>query len=383
MQLILAIDSDPRRSEQLASLVHARLKVDLVQSTSAGEGLHALKDRIPDLILTSPLLSPFDDGVLDEYLRDLGAAGAHVQTVRIPVLTPAPSKKGLADRLFVLGRTKPTSPATPDGCDPTVFADEIAVYLTRAVSARQSVAHLAQALSAREDEAPQSPVAATPVAHSTVMSEMSEAIIEEFTDAVGLPHAEVAEPRYVLPAAPSHDIVSHPTYVVEETDAWHVEPTRVEPTQIEPTASLHFDQTVGTAAPIVDPMPEAEQTPQPARKSTSATFEAALAAIRAAWVKPDVPLTILSPPTEAATPRATAPGKVDPPAQHEVVRKTRPENRRRENETSEQRPKQDEWGIFDPDQRGFSAVVDKLDKVAESKDGSPRTSGPSRVISIR
>jgi hypothetical protein len=52
-------------------------------------------------------------------------------------------------------------------------------------------------------------------------------------------------------------------------------------------------------------------------------------------------------------------------------------------ETSEQRPKQDEWGIFDPDQCGFSAVVDKLDKVAESKDASPRTSGTSRVISIR
>src|SRR6185503_17843872 len=100
MQLILAIDSDPRRSEQLASLVR-RLQVDLVQAKSAGEGLLALQDRVPDLILTAPLLSPFGDGVLDEYLRDLGAAGAHVQTVRIPVLTPTPTKKGLTDRLFV------------------------------------------------------------------------------------------------------------------------------------------------------------------------------------------------------------------------------------------------------------------------------------------
>jgi len=381
MQLILAIDSDPRRSEQLASLVHARLKVDLVQSTSAGEGLHALKDRIPDLILTSPLLSPFDDGVLDEYLRDLGAAGAHVQTVRIPVLTPIPTKKGLTDRLFVLGRTKATSPAAPDGCDPTVFADEIAVYLSRAVSARQSVAHLAQALSAHQDEAPPSPAATTPVAHSTVMSEMSEAIIEDFAEAVDLSHAEVAEPRYVLPAVPTHDIVSKPTYVVEQTESWQVD----EPTRVEATESSHFNQTVNTAAPIVELRPEPEQTPvhEPARKGTSATFEAALAAIRAAWVKPEAPLTILSSPTEAAAPRATAPGNVNPPAQHEVVRKTRPENRLRELETSEQRPKQDEWGIFDPDQCGFSAVVDKLDKVAESKDASPRTSGTSRVISIR
>src|SRR5512145_862523 len=142
MQLILAIDSDPRRSEQLATLVRARLTVDLVQATSAGEGLQALKDRIPDLILTAPLLSPFDDGVLDEYLRDLGAAGAHVQTLRIPVLSAAPKKRALVNRLFVLGRTKPTSAAAPDGCDPKVFAEEIAVYLSRAADARQSIAHL-------------------------------------------------------------------------------------------------------------------------------------------------------------------------------------------------------------------------------------------------
>src|SRR5688572_8730869 len=106
MQLILAIDGDPRRSEQLASLVRARLTVDLVQATSAGEGLHVLKDRVPDLILTAPLLSPFDDGVLDEYLRDLGAAGAHVQTLRIPVLTAPPRKQAFAKTLFSLGRTE-------------------------------------------------------------------------------------------------------------------------------------------------------------------------------------------------------------------------------------------------------------------------------------
>ena len=106
MQLILAIDSDPRRSEQLATLVRARFTVDLVQATSAGEGLHALRDRVPDLILTAPLLSPFDDGVLDEYLRDLGAAATHIQTVRIPMLSTAPRKKSAATRLFGLGRKK-------------------------------------------------------------------------------------------------------------------------------------------------------------------------------------------------------------------------------------------------------------------------------------
>src|SRR5262245_50158135 len=139
MQLILAIDSDPRRTEQLANLVRSRLQVDLVQATSAGEALHALRDRVPDLILTSPLLSPFDDGVLDEYLRDLGTAATHVQTVRIPMLSSGPRKKSAATRLFSLGRKQTqTSSAAPDGCDPKVFADEIAHYLTRSLEERSA-----------------------------------------------------------------------------------------------------------------------------------------------------------------------------------------------------------------------------------------------------
>ena len=135
MPLILAIDSDRRQSEQLAALMRKSLKVELVQATSAGEGLHALQERVPDLILTSPLLSPFDDGVLDEYLRELGTQAAHVQTVRIPVLSAV--SKPSARSLFSLGKKKTPSTA-PDGCDPKVFADEIAQYLARAQERRAS-----------------------------------------------------------------------------------------------------------------------------------------------------------------------------------------------------------------------------------------------------
>ena len=134
MQLILAIDADRRQAEQLAALVRRRLAVELVQATSAGEGLQALAERVPDLIMTSPLLSPFDEGVLAEYLREIGPAGAHVQTLRIPVLSVAkPAGRGI----FSFGRKRRTESA-PDGCDPTFFADEIAVYLTRAAEERQA-----------------------------------------------------------------------------------------------------------------------------------------------------------------------------------------------------------------------------------------------------
>ena len=134
MQLILAIVADPHEAAQLAKLIQGRLSVDLVQAAEVGEGLLALDDRLPDLILTSPLMSPFDDGVLDEYLRSLGPAGAHVQTVRIPVLSEAPKKKkGFG---FSFGRSKP-QPVTPEGCEPKVFADEIQHYLERAAEEKR------------------------------------------------------------------------------------------------------------------------------------------------------------------------------------------------------------------------------------------------------
>ena len=134
MPLILAIVADPHEAAQLAKLIQGRLSVDLVQAAEVGEGLLALDDRVPDLILTSPLMSPFDDGVLDEYLRGLGSAGAHVQTVRIPVLSEAPKKK---PRLgFSLRRSKPET-VTPAGCEPKVFADEIAHYLERAAEEKR------------------------------------------------------------------------------------------------------------------------------------------------------------------------------------------------------------------------------------------------------
>ena len=387
MQLILAIDSDPRRSEQLASVVRARLTVDLVQATSAGEGLHALKDQIPDLILTAPLLSPFDDGVLDEYLRDLGAAGAHVQTVRIPVLSAAPKKKALVKTLFSKGRTETTSPAAPDGCDPKVFADEIALYLSRAAEARKTIAHITQA-SPRQEEAPPAPP--SPVIADT---EVNEALIEEFSDAIDLSYTDVAA------AEPWHDLVNEPSHVEE------IESSRV-------------DETPWTAPPILETMPEAEPVtpePVPTVPRTSATFEAALAAIRAAWVKPDEPATGASSAT-AATPRSASQGEValtntidrledvggldrhdseadnysspdspsTPPGQHKAdTPKTRPEKARgRKMEASEGRLRQDQWGVFDPGQRGLSALVDKLDAVADAEEAPQRRAVPGRIFQI-
>ena len=135
MQLVLAIHADRRQTERIAALLCKRAAVAVVQASDAGEGLQELGDRVPDLILTSPLLSPFDEDVLAEYLRELGSAAAHVQTLRIPMLT-APEESGSG---FFSLRKKRKVEATPDGCDPAIFVEEITQYLVRAAEERKAI----------------------------------------------------------------------------------------------------------------------------------------------------------------------------------------------------------------------------------------------------
>src|SRR5882672_10742973 len=123
MPLILAIEPDRRQANQLNAVVKGRLHADLVLADSAEQALAALGDRVPDLILTTALLSPTDEVVLGERLRALNGVAAHVQTLTIPVLAgPRPRVRArAAGMLAALRRGKPPQDEATDGCAPTVF----------------------------------------------------------------------------------------------------------------------------------------------------------------------------------------------------------------------------------------------------------------------
>jgi hypothetical protein len=467
MPLILAIDSDRRQSEQLAALMRKSLKVELVQATSAGEGLHALRDRVPDLILTSPLLSPFDDGVLDEYLRELGTQAAHVQTVRIPVLSAV--SKPSARTLFSLRRAKTPSTA-PDGCDPKVFADEIAQYLARAQERRAARASAPTAIaSADVDRSPvpdeKALVPLETVAH--VVHEEDDPIVRDFASFTAQDDEDDQIPIYQptptiqtfeIPEEPMPIALSQPEPVAAEPEPIVVRPMSIlnlsEPMVIEPSRLVQNGRndpeprSVLLAEPIeIEPAPEPIEVaatpepievaqpvapievahtpavlPRPASLSVETStgssapqprpgtapitsFETALAAIRAAWAapSPDARTAQVAP--------ATAPAR---PAQAEVdltgdidalpnVNRSQPQSdgqsesdesslrrspkarknapRPPQTRTANGSPVQDEWGIFDPNQCGFSALVDKLDEVADPQD-HPERSTKVRVISV-
>ena len=131
--LILAVEPDRQQAAQLTSIARG-LSVELVLAESLARALAALSERLPDLILTPPLLSRRDDLALTERLRELGEAGAHIQTLTTPTLemSEPPSRGG--SMLSALRREK-TRAAGPTGCDAVTFAEQIAVYLERATAA--------------------------------------------------------------------------------------------------------------------------------------------------------------------------------------------------------------------------------------------------------
>jgi hypothetical protein len=143
MPLILAIEPDRRQAAQIKAMVRARLEAELVLAESAERALAEIGDRIPDLVLTSALLSPKDEVALDRRLRALDGTASYVQTLTIPMLAVPEKPKRARGMLSALRRERPAR-TTTDGCDPAVFAAQCAEYLERAKEERALYAAAAE-----------------------------------------------------------------------------------------------------------------------------------------------------------------------------------------------------------------------------------------------
>jgi len=129
--MIVAIEPDRRRAAQLTGMARAHLRDELLVAPNAAQAVDALNGRVPDVLLTAPLLPSQEETAIADYLRQLGSAAAHVQTLTIPLLA---SSSGERDRpvlsAFRRGRTQRVAEA--EGCDPAVFAEQITDYLREA-----------------------------------------------------------------------------------------------------------------------------------------------------------------------------------------------------------------------------------------------------------
>jgi hypothetical protein len=103
MTRILAIEPDPKRGVILRTLVHQRLKADVVVATSTDAAIATMVEKPPTLILMSSVIAPEEDLRLAAHLRQSPEL-RHVPVLTVPFLLDtsngtAGERQGLLSRL--------------------------------------------------------------------------------------------------------------------------------------------------------------------------------------------------------------------------------------------------------------------------------------------
>jgi len=300
MSTILAIEPDRRRAAQLTGMARAHLRAELLVAPTAAQAVEALDGRVPDVLLTAPLLPSHEETIIADYLRELGAAAAHVQTLTIPLLA-APG--GERDRpvlsAFRRGRGRAQS-TEAEGCDPAVFAEQITEYL-REARERRVVATVVEA-------PPQAPPPSSDESHPDMLPAPRSLLKKETI-------SELLARLFPSGAQDDENSSSEvPETLEAATETYELQPPAgvglVESRQEEPS-SLPATNVRQFVAMPVDAQPAV-----------------------------DVAVAVS---VNVGTHMVTAPPiKRGPKTQ----------------------PLRDEWGFFDPKQCGFPALVAKLDEIA-------------------
>jgi hypothetical protein len=141
MSIIIAIEPDRRRATQLTAMARAHLRAELLVAPTAAQAVEALDGRVPDVLLTAPLLPSHEEAAMADHLRQLGPAAAHVQTLTIPLLAGGAERDRPVLSAFRRDRgSRKGNRTEPEGCDPAVFADQITEYLREAQERRDAPA---------------------------------------------------------------------------------------------------------------------------------------------------------------------------------------------------------------------------------------------------
>jgi hypothetical protein len=375
MPLILAIEPDRRQAAQLSVVVRKRVHAELILVDTTERALEAIGNRMPDLVLVPALLSPQDDAALAAALRVIAAA-ARVQMLTIPVLGGPRREAAVGGVLSALRRGKPKA-AEPDGCDPAVFAEQIASYLERAAQERPKGAETGH--EPADDWQPEididssDAIAAVQHASGAVEDALNQEWLDPEPDDAGVPGA---------PSAPDESV----SFALEEA-----------------VRALYAD----APRPAIDPAPVAAESP---RRAAAAPVAAAREPRREEWTEVEeliaalqvLPLPVvevtdldawMAPEhsqrwTEIAADEGEPAGSAAAPSGAKsdewvaLIESLRHDVERLRGERSEKparkeagakaarapKPIQDEWGFFDPEQCGFAALLAKLDEVTESDD---------------
>jgi len=350
MSLILVVDPDSRHAAHVASMARKHLKAEFVTADSGFRALEVLADRVPDIVLTAALLPGRDEAVLSDYLRGLGDAGAHVQTLTIPILSVASAPQHSIRGRFRRDRSTPTS----DGCDPEVFAEQVSEYLQRAHKARR-VSEVEPTLAAVESDAAFVP---EPPANEDIDLTPYVADLGEPTT----PEQPRTPTGRSIPVEMTPSATSHPLPPLALSRATVAPPPRFierEVVDVEPRTAARVEPRTARTDPAED-------------VSTAVALRRADAADNArAGATTDAPpptqhlITLPAMIGDGQPGHATGSVSVAVAVSVQIatsVAPAAPAAKRR----GKVRPVQDEWGFFDPDQCGFRALLARLDAVVDT-----------------
>lgn len=330
MTLILAVEPDPRQASRLTSVLRGRRHTEVVVAKSADAAIESIRGRVPNVLLTSQLLSPQDEGRLADWLKDLGPAGTRVQALTIPILAP----KAVAEapqRGLLSGFRRRTKPA-PQGCEPKMFAEHVAAYLEQGLVERIEGA----------PEAAPAPMLVEPAPQPELSEPARELVPHEPTPELA-PDSFVAEVLVAAPSAAEEDeglwLLTRSPQVIDFKD--------------EPASTNPDTLPLG----VVPPVPSPQLLTLPSEVRPLAPFEVVFEPPPVITVRDDFDDRAL----RRAVPESAPPPAVLVPLEAAAV--------------------QDEWGFFDPSKCGFAALLQKLDEITDDdKQGASDAESSVRIV---
>lgn len=324
MTLILAVEPDPRQASRLSSVLRGRRNTQVVVSKAADAAIEAMAGRVPDVLLTSPLLSPQDELRLADWLKELGPSAAHVQTLTIPILArTGPREEQTRGLLGGLRGRKQKS--IVQGCEPKIFAEHVATYLDQAIAERMDdVVTPPAAVPAPEPEA-----VPEPVIMSAPELNAEESWGPDLTAELEAEESCAAEPEVL----PEPEVQAVPA---DNEGAWLLSRSP----QVVQVSEKPVADEPDTVPMMRLPQPQVLTLPRE--------------------VVPVAPLEVVFVPPEVITIREDTCQKLVLP--QPAPKPASPTTRRKKKELV-----QDEWGLFDPSKCGFAALLEKLDEITEEE----------------
>src|SRR5579872_2021353 len=260
MSLILAIEPDARQASQLRTVIRRDVGAELIFSATTERPLAPIGTRVPDLVLIPALLAPQDDAALAAALRVIASA-AHVQMLTIPLLASSTSKNGSRGAFSIFRRDK-TRGASPDGCDPSVFAAQITSYLENVIEERRAATECEEPLATTEEPSPEEPSASELADLSAFEEPFEQPIVEPYAPLEAVVAAEdpTPEPFVVVDESLILDslVTAEDVAPADEDSAVEAAPP-VDAVAAEPIAAVDASPFIETfeSSIVTDPMDDA------------------------------------------------------------------------------------------------------------------------------